>query len=233
MVVKKRFFGRIKTMAKLILLRHLQSQWNEENRFNGWIDTPLAESQSKIAEELAQKIFKPNKIDAIYCSRLFRNMDTVARILEYDKKYPLFIHLDPGRMKDWGHFKDLSEDDIPVYVSEKLNERYYGKLQGKNKKETMRKYGEKQIKLWRRSWDEAPPGGESLKDVYNRVVPFYKKNIEKNLKKGKNVLIVASHNALRALIKYIEKISNQDIVDIEMNYGELRIYDFDKINSKL
>jgi len=98
-------------MAKLILLRHLQSQWNKENRFNGWIDTPLLEGQSAIAEKLAKKIFQSNKIDVIYCSRLFRNMDTVARILEYDKKYPLFIHLDIGKMRKKGNFKDLSEEE--------------------------------------------------------------------------------------------------------------------------
>jgi len=213
------------TMAKLILLRHLQSQWNKENRFNGWIDTPLLEGQSAIAEKLAKKIFQSNKIDVIYCSRLFRNMDTVARILEYDKKYPLFIHLDIGKMRKKGNFKDLSEEDIPVYVSENLDERYYGKLQGENKEEIIKRYGKEKVQIWRRSWNQAPPGGESLKDVYNRVAPFYKKNIEKDLKLGKNVLIVASHNALRALIKYIEKISEEDIANEEMTYGELKIYD--------
>src|SRR4030042_7090725 len=119
-------------MAKLILLRHLLSQWNEENRFNGWVDTPLAEDQFRLAEDLAGKILQ-FKIDAIYCSSLFRNMDTVARILEYDRKYPLFVHLDGGRMKKWGNFRDLTEKDILTLVSEELNERYYGKLQGWDK----------------------------------------------------------------------------------------------------
>ena len=214
-------------MAKLILLRHLESQWNEENRFNGWIDTPLVEGQLKAAEELASKIFK-SKIDIIYCSRLFRNMDTVARILEYDKKYPLFIHLDPGKMKEWGNFKDLSQDDIPVYVSENLNERYYGKLQGLNKAEIIKEYGEEKVKLWRRSFKVAPPGGESLKDVCNRAVPFYKKYIEKDLKQGKNILVVASHNSLRALAKYIEKISDSDIMNLEIPAGTIIEYEFDK-----
>ncbi len=211
-------------MAKLILLRHLESQWNEENRFNGWIDTPLAEDQAERAEELAQKLSQ-FKIDAIYSSLLFRNMDTVARILEYDKKYPLFIHLDPGKMKERGHFKDLSENDIPVYVSEALNERYYGKLQGENREEIIKKYGEEQVHLWRRSFKEGPPGGESLKDVYQRVVPFYQKYIEKDLKQGKNVLIVASHNSLRALVKYLEKIPDEDIDKIEIPVSSLKEYE--------
>ena len=95
-------------MPKLILLRHLLSQWNEEDRFNGWVDTPLAEGQEQEAEELAKKVFQ-FRIDKIYCSGLFRNMDSVARILEYDKKYPLFIHLEDGKMQKWGNFTDLSE----------------------------------------------------------------------------------------------------------------------------
>ncbi|MBU2579208.1 2,3-bisphosphoglycerate-dependent phosphoglycerate mutase [Patescibacteria group bacterium] len=219
-------------LSKLFLLRHLQSRWNEENRFNGWVDTPLAENQSKAAKALAKKIFS-FKIDAIYCARLFRNMDTIARILEHDKKYPIFVHLDAGKMKERGHFKDISQDDIPVYVSEVLNERYYGKLQGLNKKEIIKKYGVKKVQQWRRSYQVAPPEGESLEHVYERTVPFFKKYIEKDLQQGKNVLVVASHNALRALIKYIEKISDKDIAHLEMNYGELRIYNFDKLKSKI
>jgi len=212
-------------MAKLILLRHLLSQWNEENRFNGWVDTPLAEDQFRLAEDLAGKILRL-KIDAIYCSSLFRNMDTVARILEYDRKYPLFVHLDGGRMKKWGNFRDLTENDIPTFVSEELNERYYGKLQGWDKTEAIKQYGEEQIRLWRRGFNTAPPGGESLKDVQKRVVPFYKKYIEKDLKAGKNVLVVASHNSLRALVKYLDNISDKNIADFEIPYSGMKEYDF-------
>lgn len=204
------------------------SQWNEENRFNGWIDTPLAEGQDGKAAELARKIFKSQEIGAIYCSSLFRNMDTVARILEYDKKYPIFIHLDSGRMREWGNFKDLSDNDIPVYVSEKLSEKYYGKLQGLNKEEALKQYGEAQVRLWRRSWRIAPPGGECLKNVYKRAVPFFKKHAEKDLKEGKNVLIVASHNALRAIAKYIENISDDNIINFEIPYGGLVEYDLNE-----
>ena len=213
-------------MSKLILLRHLESQWNEENRFNGWIDTPLAEGQAVIAEELAKKLFQ-FKIDTVYCSTLFRNMDSVARIFEYDKKYPLFVHLDDGKMQRRGHFKDLSDEDVLVYVTEKLNERYYGELQGENKEKAMEKYGEEKIRLWRRSWNQAPPAGESLKDVFNRVVPFYKKYVEKDLKQGKNVLIVASHNSLRALVKFLENISDKDIINLEIPVGTLIEYEID------
>ena len=193
-------------MAKLFLLRHLKSQWNLEDRFTGWVDVSLTKEDPKEIQKIAEEIFR-FKIDTIYSSPLFRNQDSVLKILEYlPGKYPIFIHLDKGKMKKWGHFKDLSENDLPVYVSEKLNERYYGKLQGLNKEEMIKKYGTEKIRLWRRSFNIAPPGGESLKDVYARTIPFYKRYIEKDLKQGKNILIVASHHPLRAIVKYIEKI---------------------------
>jgi len=211
-------------MAKLFLLRHLKSQWNEENRFTGWMDVPLDEKEIYKAKELADKIFQ-FQIDKIYTSSLFRNQDTVARIFEYGNiKYPVFVHLDGGKMQKWANFIDISENDATVFVTEKLNERYYGKLQGESKDEAIRKYGAEKVRLWRRSYEIAPPGGESLKDVVKRTVPFYKKYIEKDLKGGKNVLIVASHNSLRALIKYIEKISDQDIINVEIDYGALLEY---------
>ena len=148
-------------------------------------------------------------------------------MLEFgNKKYPVFIHLDGGKMQKWGNYIDISEYDVSVFVTEKLNERYYGKLQGENKETAAKKYGEEQVHLWRRSYNIAPSGGESLKDVFKRTVPFYQKYIEKDLKEGKNVLIVASHNSLRAIIKYIEKISDQDIIDLEVPYAGLICYEF-------
>jgi 2,3-bisphosphoglycerate-dependent phosphoglycerate mutase len=216
-------------MSKLILLRHLKSQWNKENRFSGWVDVPLAKEGIKKARTTSGKVFK-NKIDKIYSSPLLRNQNTLVKILEYVKgKYPIFIWLDKGRMKKWGNFKELHKNYYPVYISENLNERYYGSLQGKYKPAVIKKYGAKQAHLWRRAFNYDPPGGgEGLDEVYKRAVPFYKKHIEKDLKKGKNILIVGSHNALRALIKYVEKISDRDIVNIEVPYGGIIEYNFDK-----
>ena len=215
-------------MAKLFLLRHLKSQWNEDDRFAGWTDGPLAKKESIKAIDLAREIFK-YKIDAVYTSPLFRNQDTVARVFEaVDKKYPFFIHLDPGKMQKWGNFTDISENDVPAYVSECLNERYYGKLQGLNKKEVTEKYGAAMVHAWRRSFKLAPPGGESEKDVYKRAIPFFKKYAEKDLNAGKNVLLVASHNSLRAIVKYVEKIPDDAIIDLELPFGSLVKYDFCK-----
>jgi 2,3-bisphosphoglycerate-dependent phosphoglycerate mutase len=214
-------------MAKLILLRHIKSQWNFENRFAGWTDGPLFQEGKENAKEIAEKL-SHFKLDKIYTSPLFRNMDTVARVFEYSQNYPFFIHLDGGKMQKWGHYIDISENDAPVFVSEKLNERYYGRLQGENKEIAAKKYGKEKVHLWRRSYDVAPPGGESLKDVTKRTIPFYQKYIEKDLKEGKNVLIVASHNSLRAITKYVEKISDNDIINFEIPYAGIIEYELDE-----
>ncbi len=220
-------------MSKLFLLRHFKSQWNFENRFTGWVDVPLLkEENSKAIKKISKNIFN-KKIDLVFSSPLFRNMLSVWLVFKYyDLKYPIFIHLDKGKMKEWGKFresKDSKKRYIPVYISESLNERCYGKLQGENKKEIMTKYGEEKVHLWRRGYKDRPPGGESLEDVYKkRTTPFFKKYIEPILEKNKNILIVASHNSLRALIKYIEKISDKEILNVEIPYGGLIEYNFQK-----
>jgi 2,3-bisphosphoglycerate-dependent phosphoglycerate mutase len=220
-------------MAKLFLLRHLKSQWNLDDRFAGWTDGPLAKTESIKAMDLAKEIFQ-YKIDTVYTSPLFRNQDTVARIFEaVQQKYPFFIHADGGKMQKWGNYTDISEDDVPTYVTENLNERYYGRLQGLNKAEEIKKYGEEKVRLWRRSYDVAPPGGESLKDVCKRTIPFFKKNIERDLKDRKNILVVASHNSLRAIVKYIEDVPDKKIIEVELPFGALVKYDFDGKNYTL
>ncbi len=191
-------------MPKLILLRHLQSQWNLENKFTGWTDVPLSEEGVKSAKEVAGK-FIGFDIDKVYTSPLIRNKETVSLILD-----------------------NLGKKDLPIIVDRALDERNYGKLQGLNKDEMKAKYGEVQVRLWRRSWDQAPPEGESLKDVFDRAVPFYKKHIEDNLKKGENVLIVASHNSLRALVKYIENMPDEEIINIEIPPAGLIVYTLDE-----
>jgi len=189
-------------MAKLFLLRHLKSQWNEENRFTGWTDVPLCQEGIDSAPKVAKSLTGAN-IEKVYTSPLIRNRETVLLILE-----------------------NLGEKGLPVVIDKALDERNYGTLQGLNKEETIEKYGKEQVHLWRRSYTVAPPGGESLKDVFKRAVPFFKKYAEKDLKGGKNVLVVASHNSLRAIVKYIENISDEKIIDLELPFGALVKYDF-------
>lgn len=187
-------------MPKLILMRHLKSQWNLENRFTGWTDVPLCREGIESAEDAAERI-KGVKIGAVYTSPLQRNRDTVTLVL------------------------DKLGINLPVVFDKALDERNYGKLQGLNKDEVKKEYGEEQVQIWRRSWDQAPPGGESLKDVYDRVVPFYENNIKKDLDSGKNVLVVASHNSLRALVKYLESIPDEKISSLEIPTGTIKEYE--------
>ncbi len=190
-------------MPKLLLLRHLKSQWNLENRFTGWTDVPLCREGIDSAKETAAKL-GGFEIDKVYTSPLIRNKETVSLILGI-----------------------LGKKDLPIIIDKALDERNYGKLQGLNKDEIKKQYGEERVHLWRRSWDKEPPGGESLKDVYKRAVSYYRKHIEKDLRRGQNVLVVASHNSLRALLKYVEQISDEDIINHEMAYAELRVYELD------
>ncbi|MBI2041953.1 MAG: 2,3-diphosphoglycerate-dependent phosphoglycerate mutase [Candidatus Nealsonbacteria bacterium] len=189
-------------MAKLILLRHLKSQWNLENKFSGWTDVPLSKEGIESAKNISDKL-SGVKIDKVYTSPLIRNRETTSLILE-----------------------NLGKKDLSIVVDKALDERNYGRLQGLNKDEVKKQYGEEQVKLWRRSWEEAPPEGESLKDVYERAVSFFKEHIEKDLKSGKNILVVASHNSLRALVKYIENIPDEKIINLEITYGGLLEYEF-------
>jgi 2,3-bisphosphoglycerate-dependent phosphoglycerate mutase len=189
-------------MPSLILLRHGQSTWNFENKFTGDEDvdlTPLGEQEAR----LAGVFLKDYPVDIAYTSILRRATHTLEIIIKETGKA------------------------IPVIKSSALNERNYGNLQGLNKTETEHKYGEKQVLVWRRSYDIAPPDGESLKDTFERVVPFYKKEIEPNLEAGKNVLIVAHGNSLRALMMYLDGYSPTEISEVNIATGIPRVYEFD------
>lgn len=215
-------------MAKLYLQRHLKSQWNMEDRFAGWTNAPVAKESLKTSNDVAQKLMG-QPIDIVFTSPLMRNMQTVVEIFNNfeDGKYPFFINLDGGKMQEWGNFEDIGDKDVNTYVSEKLNERYYGELQGLNKAETKKKYGEDQVKLWRTSYTDAPPKGESGEDVYNRTVPFFKEYIEKELINGKNILVVSSHHPLRSIIKCIENIPTERMGEVEIPFAGLVKYEFD------
>jgi len=217
-------------MSDLYIVRHLKSQWNKENRFSGWVDNPLSQEGREGAARISEKL-KNISFDVGYTSPLIRNMETVLRIFEFWRsKYPLFFHF-KGRMRKWAHFTG-DGNFIPVYVSEALNERYYGRLQGRNKDEVRKEVGEEQFLKWRRGYKERPPKGESLEDTFKRTVPFFKKYIERDLKKEKIVLLVGSHNALRSIVKHIENISDKDIINLEIPYGGIIRYNFDR-NFKL
>ena len=213
-------------MIKLVLVRHGQSVWNLENKFTGWTDVGLSENGIKEAID-AGIILKENNytFDIAYTSVLKRANDTLDLIL-----------------------KELHEESIDIVKSWRLNERHYGALQGLNKKETADNYGEEQVHIWRRSYDVKPPElsktdkryiemtkiyseyiphTESLKDTITRVIPFWESDIKKSLLDGKKVIIVAHGNSLRGLIKYLDNISEEDIVKLEIQTGNPIVYELD------
>lgn len=224
-------------MAKLVLVRHGESVWNKKNLFTGWTDVDLSIKGIHEAQE-AGRLLKNKKLDfqIAFTSVLKRAVHTLEYIL-----------------------KETNES-VPVVKAYELNERHYGALQGLNKEAMALKYGEEQVQLWRRSFATRPPMltemdernpqkdplykdvpkeklplGESLEDTIKRVVPFYEKEIVPHLKNNENVLVVAHGNSLRALVKYLENISDEDIVSLEIPLGIPWIYDIDsegKICSK-
>ena len=213
-------------MAKLILLRHLKSYFNDEQRFCGWSDIPILPGQEDRVKEVAKEI-GDLKIDKVFSSPLFRNIQTVNLVLGQLEQYPFFKHLDSGKMKDRGYLMDKSDRCTEVFVLEDFNERFYGDLQGLQHQAMREKFSDEQVLQWRRSYDVRPPNGESLKDTFKRTVPSYKKYVEPVLKEGSNVLIVSSGNALRSIIKYIDDIPDEDIINFEVPFGALLKYDFD------
>ena len=225
-------------MAKLVLIRHGQSEWNLSNQFTGWVDVDLSEKGVEEAKHAGELIKQAGlEFDQAYTSVLTRAIKTLHYVLE-----------ESGQL--W----------IPEMKTWRLNERHYGALQGLNKKETADKYGADQVHIWRRSYDVLPPllkatdegsaakdrryadldpriipGGENLKVTLERVIPFWEDHIAPDLLDGKNVVIAAHGNSLRALTKYIENISDADIMNLEMATGEPVVYDFDEkldVNSK-
>ena len=213
-------------MTQLILLRHGQSQWNLENRFTGWVDVPLSEKGKKEASDAGLKL-KDFRIDKVYTTPLQRANMTFRLAWEAigDSRYPLFKYLDGG-MKDWAHFEG-GGDFIDVMITPAFNERFYGDLQGLNKEESKAKFGEEQVRIWRRSFDVPPPNGESLKDTLSRVLPVYNATVAVDLKAGKNVLISAHGNSLRAIAKQVEGLSDEAVASLEIPTGVPIVYELD------
>ena len=194
-------------MVTLVLIRHGQSLWNAENKFTGWTDIGLSEKGIKEAQDAGKKL-EDLEFDVVHTSALIRAQKTAEIIIQNNKK----------------------SKSIPVYKDKRLNERHYGSLQGLNKKETAEKYGAEQVHIWRRSFDVPPPDGESLKMNAERTIPYFKENVIADLKNGKNVLVSAHGNSLRSIVMYIENISKEDVVKLEIQTGVPRTYVFENDN---
>ena len=214
-------------VSKLILVRHGQSQWNLENRFTGWVDVPLSEKGINEAISAGKKL-ADYKFDAMYVSHMLRAFQTLHYIMveSNNPRTPIIIHHEDKKINDWEHHTSDPKTEIPIYMSVKLAERYYGNLQGLNKQKTREEYGAEQVHLWRRSYDVNPPGGESLKDTCERTTPYYEKYILEDLKEGKTILVSAHGNSLRAITMYIENISEKEIPNLEIPTGVPIVYSF-------
>jgi len=214
-------------MSRLLLVRHGQSKWNLANKFTGWIDVSISEKGIKQCLYLAEKL-KRLKIDYTFCSELSRAKETMSVILSKQKHSGVYIHEEKPNYNWQDIIKYPSKiPNIAIYTTENLNERSYGELQGMDKNEARKKYGEEQVFNWRRGFHERPPKGESLQDVYNRTVPYLKKRIIPLLKQNKNIIISAHGNSLRSIIKYIEGISDEKIPQLELYTGQLITYHFE------
>lgn len=214
---------------KLILLRHGQSQWNKMNLFTGWVDIPLSWEGVQEAIEAGKKIAQI-PIDVIFISSLIRAQETamIAMSLHQGGKIPVVQHPGEGKLEEWAKVYNSKTEAtcIPVIKAWELNERMYGKLQGLNKQETREEFGDEQVKIWRRSYDIAPPDGESLKDTADRAIPYFKKKVMPYLEQGKTVFISAHGNSLRAIIMYLDGLTKEEVVQLELATGEPIVYIF-------
>jgi 2,3-bisphosphoglycerate-dependent phosphoglycerate mutase len=196
-------------MARLVLLRHGESQWNLENRFTGWVDVPLSAKGVEEAKRAGGKL-RGFTVDRAFSSVLARANETLRIVLEV-----------------------LGQTNIPIEKDKALNERMYGDLQGLNKAETAKKYGDAQVKIWRRSYDVKPPGGESLKDTAERALPYYEKMVKPHLVKGETIIIAAHGNSLRALVMELDQLSKEEVLELNIPTGVPLLYEFDKTGKVL
>lgn len=198
-------------MSKLILVRHGKSEWNNLGLWTGWKDIPLNEQGIKDAQDAGQQL-KDIRIDMAFVSKLQRAKQTLDHILKT--------------------LTSPNSPTIPITQTEAVNERNYGIYTGKNKWEIKEQIGEQEFQKLRRSWDYPIPEGETMKDVYSRVAPFYEQTILPKLKMGKNIIIVAHGNSLRALVKHLENLSKEQLASLEFGIGEVYIYEVDS-NGKI
>lgn len=211
----------------LIMMRHGQSEWNKADVFTGWADIPLSAQGIEEALKAGEKI-KKLPIDVIFMSTLVRAQATamLAMSVHEGGKIPKVMHPEDKRLDEWGQVwdKEMEKKCIPVHKAWQLNERFYGQLQGLNKQATREKYGVEQVKIWRRSYDVAPPGGESLEMTAKRTIPYFKENVLPLLNEGKNVFISAHGNSLRSIIMYLDNLTKEQVVDLELATGEPIFY---------
>ncbi|XP_054788645.1 2,3-bisphosphoglycerate-dependent phosphoglycerate mutase 1-like isoform X2 [Prosopis cineraria] len=215
--------------AALILIRHGESLWNEKNLFTGCVDVPLSKKGIDEAIEAGKRI-SSIPVDVIFTSALIRAQMTamLAMTQHRRRKVPIIIHNESEQARAWSQIfsEETKKQSIPVIAAWQLNERMYGELQGLNKQETADRYGKEQVHEWRRSYDTPPPNGESLEMCAERAVAYFREQIEPQLSSGKNVMIAAHGNSLRSIIMYLDKLTSQEVISLELSTGIPMLYIF-------
>ena len=222
-------------MSLLILMRHGQSVWNAANLFTGWVNVPLTPKGIDEAVEGGRQIAHL-AIDEVHTSTLIRaQMTAMLALSEHTSgktpvvQTPQMVELtsESGEtsMTDWSKTNGPLEHILPVYMASELNERMYGDLQGLNKQETREKYGDEQVKIWRRSYDVPPPNGESLELTAKRTLPYFSSKILPQLDAGKNIFVAAHGNSLRSVIMDIEGLSREEVLRLEVPTGTPIVYE--------
>ena len=225
-------------MSKLILLRHGESEWNKLNQFTGWVDIPLSQKGIKEAID-GGKTIKDIPIDVIVMTTLIRSQMTAMLAMSQHSsgKVPIVLHPGEGKLEEWSKIygEEAKAKSIPCITCWELNERMYGELQGLNKAKMAEKYGAEQVQIWRRSYDISPPNGESLKMTAERSIPYFKEKIVPMLHEGKNVLVSAHGNSLRAIIMDLDGLNKEEVLALEIPTGVPIIYDYEngKITKKI
>jgi len=218
-------------MGYLILVRHGAPCFKPDDKLAGWMDIPLSREGIEEALDCAVKL-QNIELDLAFTSNLVRTQESLFIILSRQNKIGILVHEKSGNKSKIGKVKWYSDPQIlknnfiPVYHTAALNERYYGKLQGRKKQKIEEKYGLERLASWRWDFEPGPPKGESLKAVYERAVPYFEQKVLPAVKEEKNVIICAHQGSLRALVKYIENISDKDIRGIRFSTGELATYRF-------
>jgi len=215
-------------VSRLFLVRHGQSVWNLQNRFTGWVDVSLSR-QGVIEAQQAAALLADEHFDVAFTSTLLRAQDSLYEILRQNSHCAQYVRVHEQSSEWYEHYIPAEGDahELKIYVSEKLNERYYGDLQGLDKNWASQRYGAEQVHLWRRSYDIPPPNGESLKMTAARTLPYYRKRIVPHLLHGENVLVSAHGNSLRSIIMHIEQMTPQQIIGYELATGAPHMYAFD------
>lgn len=213
-------------MSKLVLVRHGESVWNMLNEFTGWVDVPLTQKGDEEARAAATRI-RDIPFDIAFTSQQIRAHQTLCLLFQ-ERTDRILVFKHGGKYAAREHYANAKSWEIPVIKNGALNERFYGDLQGLNKDETRKKFGDEQVHIWRRSYDVAPPGGESLKDVVARTLPYYDEHILPFLKEGKNVIVAAHGNSLRSIIMKLDNLTPEQVSSLELPTGVPVVYDIDE-----